>query len=387
MRKNTKRLIIALVIFSVVSVATAITVPVVLHLNGSNNNDSIKNKTIKKIDIKNRNLIDEILAFDTEEEMKNKVKEINENSMWDEIFTFTNENDKFITNVVSEVIFDLDNNSNNPQGVFTFLYKEGIKANSGASDIRINKYVGLNITNASDYANKLEAATQVLTNSLKDKDFDRQINLYDAWNGIQAPISFVNEIENILIFKEENKVLDWDVVVENVILKTDSSSAIEGGKIDPVTIRINLKPEYRANELDLLEFNSADTLGNWKISLTISDVNDAKKTEVSEYLAGLLNGKTFQEQKDEYESWAREIPSELETKIVDIVTFNNGAIGWATAISGIKINVSHIEAGSKINPIDIRINLNSEYSTIDESKLSIRIDELGEAQRINLTVS
>ncbi|MGL5591375.1 MAG: hypothetical protein ACRDCF_01420 [Mycoplasmoidaceae bacterium] len=518
MRKNTKMLIIGLSVLSVVSTVTAITVPVVMHLNQESNSGSDNDNTIQKVLVKEGGIIDEILSLATEDEMITKVDAFNKGNKWDEVFTFTNENEKTVTGVVEEVLFNLDTKLVKAQGVFTIIYKEEIKAASGASVIRVDRNdIPLTVIKSIDYDAKLAAATDILANLLAGaSDFAVQKDMINNWNNKPAPIEFENAIKDIVNFSDGTNNFDWDIIVKDVTLRTSIlGTELPLTQILPVRIQINLNEGYNATVgRDFLIFDSADALGNWKeanltiskigdleyntkleaatkvladllspldfeaqkdminswngkiastefvdaikgiltfkdgsnnwdwdnvvkdvtlqtnisgselpltpilpvkiqinlndgyiatdggnlllfdsdalgnwnqINLIVSDIDAAKKADVTAFLNDLLAGKTFEEQEIEYNSWKTETPVGLKTVIKDIVTFDG--LNWDTVVADIKVNTNYIEAGSDILPFDIQIILKPEYNAIEPNKLLITIDSLGTASKINLTMT
>ncbi|MGL5640512.1 MAG: hypothetical protein ACRDCD_02580, partial [Mycoplasmoidaceae bacterium] len=247
MRKNTKMLIIGLSVISVVSTAAAITVPLLMHFNQDDKNGASKDSTIKKVVVKEGGLIDEILTLATEENMITKVEEFNKSNNWDSVFTFTNENEKIVTSVVKEVIFNLDTKPTIDQGVFTIIYKDEIKAASGANVIRVNRSdIALDVS-IIDPA-KLTAATNLLANLLTAaSDFAAQESLYNSW-ATTPPQGLETIIEDIVIFNQGQ--IDWSTAVSGFEISVGTINA--GQKIPGVNIQIILNSGYTADKSKLL---------------------------------------------------------------------------------------------------------------------------------------
>ncbi|MGL5246527.1 MAG: hypothetical protein ACRC8C_03095 [Mycoplasmoidaceae bacterium] len=256
----------------------------------------------------------------------------------------------------------------------------------------------IDATIAAGDATKLEAATKILNTILSGKDFASQKAIYDGWNNQPAPVGFEDAIKGIVTFKDGTKDLVWDDVVRDVTLTTSSSSALPLTKIPPVGIGINLKPEYKAlSGIDLLKFDSADTLGNWnQISLTVSKIEDkayaAKLEAATKVLADSLKPLDYAAQKALIDSWnSKPAPATFVDTIKDIVTFKDGTkdLVWDDVVKDVTLVTFRGNPGDKIT-IKININLKLEYKNISSPDLLEfnSADTLGNWNtRINLDVT
>ena len=115
------------------------------------------------------------------------------------------------------------------------------------------------ITNATDHADKLDAATLVLSNALAAAaTIDAQKTLYDGWStGADVPAGFEDALKGIVTFGPEN---NWNDVVAGIAIAPGTFTSTIDTIIPQVGITITLKTGYEAttDSKKLLTFNSGD---------------------------------------------------------------------------------------------------------------------------------
>ncbi|MGL5246528.1 MAG: hypothetical protein ACRC8C_03100 [Mycoplasmoidaceae bacterium] len=384
MKKKIKILIASISVLLVISVATAITVPLVIQTNKTN----VENNTVEKAIIKaDSPSTQEILNARTEVDAQRIVKTFNEQKQWDEVFTFVSENDKELKNVVENVFFELENTSSNSEAIFSINYKDGIKNNDNASVIKANmKKIHIFINRAVDYDTKLINSTNVLNNLLIG-NFDNQKAIYESWS-LEAPAEFKLAIKDILKF---NNNITWDEAVKIVNL-IPGKFPDPNQEIPSVEIEIKLNDKYSVNiGNNLLKFRSNNLSNSSKIDLTIDkNLNyDTKLNDVNLALENLLNGKSFQEQKATYDDWKTNTPVAINDAIVDIVNFSGGQVSWIDAFKSVSLkpNTFPNDVSQTIPSIEITIQLNDKYNvTSGQDLLKFNSRDLGVAAKIDLTI-
>ena len=232
------------------------------------------------------------------------------------------------------------------------------------------------ITNATDHADKLDAATLVLSNALAAAaTIDDQKTLYDGWStGANVPAGFEDALKGIVTFGPEN---NWNDVVADIAITPGAFTSTIDTIIPQVGITITLKTGYKAttDSKKLLTFNSGD-LGKTKATteVVVADADDhaAKLTAAAAVLKDLLaNETTIAAQKTLYESWstADKIPAEFIAALKDIVTFDNGGITWDNAFASVALNpgVFTSTIDTIIPPVEITITLSPGYTAAADS--------------------
>ncbi|MGL5246526.1 MAG: hypothetical protein ACRC8C_03090, partial [Mycoplasmoidaceae bacterium] len=375
--------IASLSVLTVAATITAITVPVVMNANQISSDNSIKNDTVKTATIKSSPMADQILKADSEQVMITKVKEFNANKKWDEVFSFTNENDGSLTNVVKEVIFSLESNT---IAVFAINYIDDVKITNGANIVKATVNIVDNfVTKAADFDNKIKDISNKLNDLLKKETTQAdQKKLYDSWT------TTPKEIENGLVDSFKFDTTDnWNTVVKDISVIPGSYQI--GETMPPLGIQVNLNNKYITSSLDkeLLKFNiNVDPT----MDLTIENAIDheGKLTAATNALKGLLVG-DFNAQKAIYQGWNNKTPVELENAIKDIVTFKNGAtvLAWETVVKNVTLKTGAFpETPNVVIPeVTITINLNDVYNAnFGEKFLTITSGDLSTSGNINVTV-
>ncbi len=252
----------------------------------------------------------------------------------------------------------------------------------------------ITVSNATDHADKLAAATKVLRGALESETtIDEQKKIYDSWVAT-TPEEFTNALKDIVTF---DGGITWDNAVKGVnITKNSELPATPSTPIPPVKITIDLNTGYEpiGDTGNLLLFDSGD-LGNTKnISVTVikDDANFKEKLDAAtKVLRGALESETtIDEQKKIYDGWVTTTPEEFTNALIDIVTFD-GKITWETVVKGVRIET--LEAfpktpATKIPPVKITIDLNTGYDATESTKgfLSFESGDLGNTKGTVVTV-
>ncbi|MGL5246153.1 MAG: hypothetical protein ACRC8C_01130, partial [Mycoplasmoidaceae bacterium] len=380
--------IASLSVLTVAATITAITVPVVMNANQISSDNSIKNDTVKTATIKSSSMADQILKADSEQVMITKVKEFNANKKWDEVFSFTNENDGSLTNVVKEVIFSLESNT---IAVFAINYNDDVKITNGANIVKATVNIVDNFVTRVPYFNGIISDITNKLNDLLKKQENKQAQkkLYDSWT------TTPKEIENGLVDSFKFDTTDnWNTVVKNISVIPGSYQIDE--PMPPLRIQVNLNSWYITSSLDkeLLKFNiNVDPL--MKLDIYKSNDYETKLKYARTALTLLLINKDFNAQKAEYESWEKTTPNDLVTAIEGIVKFknvgsiNNENLPWNDIFESVTIATGIFPAlpGQYIPGVEITININNKYSFNQGQKyLTFNMGTFGGSSNIALTV-
>ncbi|MGL5640063.1 MAG: hypothetical protein ACRDCD_00155, partial [Mycoplasmoidaceae bacterium] len=356
MRKNIKILIASLSVLTVAATVTAITVPLVMNAKQIDDSNFIKNKTVKTVSIKD-NSMDQILKANTEAKMRAEVKKMNDNKSWDNFFTFTNENDGLLTDIVSEVIFSLENND---KAVFAINYIDDIKITNGSNIVKVNLNTGSFVTRADDFQDKIDLVSNKLNDLLKkESSIDAQKIIFDGW-GKNTPIEIRDGLVDSLIFNTEDK---WDLVVKEIIV-TPEANYEPSVKKPNLAIQVKLNNGYiiSSDDEQKLKFNiTLDPI----IGLSISKSTDYNNllTNATNVLNSLLTG-DFNNQKEIYEGWNNNpAPDNFKNAIKGILSFNNGSVKWDDAVEDVILKTATFptKPGEPIPPVEIKINLKDVY--------------------------
>ncbi|MGL5591374.1 MAG: hypothetical protein ACRDCF_01415 [Mycoplasmoidaceae bacterium] len=382
-----KSIIIAISSLSVLlaaSTVTAITVPLVMQAKESNISNDIKNNTIKKVEIKKSDSLSKILTSATEEEMIKEVKEINQNKSWDSIFTFTNENGKELTNIVNEVIFNLDTNPSIPQAVFAINYNEGIKSTGDSNIIKTN--IESFVKRTDDFDKKIEdISNQLIALLKKEITAEGKQAIYKEW-GTNVPIEITKGVIDLFEFQTEDT---WDKIVKEIIVTPKEYEV--GQKIPDLEIKVNLNSNYISySEIEkLLKFNIPV---NHFIDLYISKSSDyeEKLANATNVLIDLLKG-DFYEQEAEYKKWNnKSAPIEFKEAIKGILSFNKSKnLNWDDIVKDITLTTGTFpnKPLQAIPNVGVQIILNDAYSSYDRELLTFDCNALGNSNRINVDVT
>ena len=247
------------------------------------------------------------------------------------------------------------------------------------------------VADADDHAVKLTAATKVLKDLLaSETTIAGQEALYKSWaTPANVPVEFTTALKGIVTF--DNGGITWDNAVNGVIIKTSAFPATAGEKILPVKITIELNEGYTANSVtgSSLSFDSGDLGQTAKIGVIVANAggHDTKLTDATKVLKDLLASETtIADQEALYKSWATpaNVPVEFTTALKGIVTFDNGGITWDNAVNVVNIKPSDlpVTAGAEIPPVNITIELNEGYTTINSTETFLSFDskDLGVAK-------
>ena len=248
----------------------------------------------------------------------------------------------------------------------------------------------VSITNATDHADKLDAATLVLSNALAAAaTIDAQKTLYVGWStGANVPAGFADALKDIVTFGDGN---NWNDVVDGIAIIPGAFTSTIDTIIPPVEITITLKPGYTATTGSgkFLKFNSGD-LGKTKATTEVVVANasdhNAKLTAATSILnKALADAPTLAAQKTLYEGWATpaNVPEGFEDALKGIVTFDGG-ITWDNAFASVALNpgVFTSTIDTIIPQVGITITLKPGYAaTADSEKfLTFNSDDLGKTK-------
>ncbi|MGL5591373.1 MAG: hypothetical protein ACRDCF_01410, partial [Mycoplasmoidaceae bacterium] len=392
MKKNIKILIASLSVLTVAATVTAITVPLVMNAKQIDDSNFIKDNTVKTATIKENSLMKEILEANTEKAMRDKVKEFNKQvDIWDKVFTFTNDNNKNVTNVVNEVMFSLDNDSTTKQAIFSIKYKDGIQAASGANIVKVNvnSIKDLSVTRVDDFDIKVQEISDKLNDLLKKEPTQLdQKKLYDSW-GTNIPTEISSGVRNLFNFKEGGEKT-WTMFVKDISVTPGQYQV--GEEMPPIGVKVNLKSGYLISSNNEKELKFDIVVKNPTIDLDIAestDYND-KLINATKVLNGLLTG-DFNEQKEIYEGWNnKSAPNTFKESIKGILSFNNGSVSWDLAVKDVVLTTGTFpsQPGEQIPSVGISIKLNDIYSiSSGEQLLSFNSNDLGNSNLINIKVT
>ena len=238
------------------------------------------------------------------------------------------------------------------------------------------------ITNATDHADKLDAATLVLSNALAAAaTIDDQKTLYEGWaTPANVPEAFTTALKGIVTFVPEN---NWNDVVADIAITPGAFTSTIDTIIPQVGITITLKTGYEAttDSKKLLTFNSGD-LGKTKATTEVvvanaSDHNAKLNAATSILNKALADAPTLAAQKTLYEGWATpaNVPEAFTTALKGIVTFvpeNN----WNDVVADIAI--THGAFSSTIDtiipPVEITITLKPGYTATTDSEKFLKFN-------------
>ncbi|MGL4617270.1 MAG: hypothetical protein ACRCUM_03445, partial [Mycoplasmoidaceae bacterium] len=241
--------------------------------------------------------------------------------------------------------------------------------------------INLEVKKSDSYDDILTKATGSLLNLLTG-DFIEQREKYNGWNNNSAPIEFREQIKGILSFN--NETIDWDNVVEDVVLNTAEFPSKPGDAIPPVGISINLKDIYNISSgKEYLSFNSNSFGSSNNANVSIGNMPEVQ-TAATTYLKGLLTG-NHDNQRKVYESWDKKPNPGLESEIQKIVKFNDASFEWKNVVNN--ITISNLEtfpptSGNPIPAVKIEIILNDGY----EGNLSFNSNSFGNSN-LNVSIS
>ena len=249
----------------------------------------------------------------------------------------------------------------------------------------------VSITNATDHADKLDAATLVLSNALAAAaTIDDQKTLYESWStGANVPAGFEDALKGIVTF--DNGGITWDNAFASVALNPGVFTSTIDTIIPQVGITITLKTGYEAttDSKKLLTFNSGD-LGKTKATTEVVVANasdhNAKLTAATSILTkALTDAPTLAAQKTLYEGWATpaNVPEAFTTALKGIVTFgpeNN----WNDVVADIAITPGAFTStiDTIIPQVGITITLKTGYEATTDSKklLTFNSGDLGKTK-------
>ena len=359
MRKNIKILIISLSILAVTSTVTAITVPLLMHANNVDNENSNREITITEAKLVTSNKeIQSILKGNSESEMLDIVKSINgRTNGWSGAFKLTNENDKTVNNVIKEVDLAVTRGliANDKQAInFTFLitYNDGIKFNGKSSLIRHELQKNI-ITSLELVPDNVTRFTSLVNRDLAEiKDSGLQ-----AWLNKQI---IREEIAKLLIAKQG---------ATNVPVHFANSEDIttEGS----LRYKIRITPAFDAiNEEDsyfLAQDIVLPQIGLEKIELALEDSAEAanKKIAAAKVLIDELNfAATIAEQKEVYDSWKIETPFAFKEALNNLLTVTGKGYSWTDILKEIKISTGTFPAtaGLPVPDVSVEIILKDDFS-------------------------
>ena len=238
------------------------------------------------------------------------------------------------------------------------------------------------ITNATDHADKLDAATLVLSNALAAAaTIDAQKTLYDGWStGADVPAGFEDALKGIVTFGPEN---NWNDVVADIAITPGAFTSTIDTIIPQVGITITLKTGYTAttDSEKFLKFNSGD-LGKTKATteVVVADADDhnAKLNDATLVLSNALtDAPTLAAQKTLYEGWATpaNVPEAFITALKGIVTFgpeNN----WNDVVADIAITPGAFTStiDTIIPQVGITITLKTGYTATTDSEKFLKFN-------------